>query len=110
MFLQFLQPQQIHQSDAHEQGVIEDIVILHGQIEILHGGQWQMLKTGDSLRFAADQPHGYRNLTNLEATFHNIMHYPSKCWCFRWFIDKKLPKLFTCPPFVWFITGTMIEF
>ncbi|NRB13954.1 MAG: helix-turn-helix transcriptional regulator [Rhizobiales bacterium] len=79
MFLQFLQPQQIHQSDAHEQGVIEDIVILHGQIEILHGGQWQMLKTGDSLRFAADQPHGYRNLTNLEATFHNIMHYPSKC-------------------------------
>jgi transcriptional regulator with XRE-family HTH domain len=78
MYLQYLEPQQIHQSAAHEKGVVEDIIVLNGQIEILHNTEWQMLKTGDALRFAADQPHGYRNFTNHEASFHNIMHYPAK--------------------------------
>lgn len=78
MYLQCLQPHQIHQSAAHEHGVVEDVVVLAGQIEILHDGIWQTLKVGDALRFAADQPHGYRNSTNEEATFHNIMHYPTK--------------------------------
>lgn len=78
MYLQYLEPQQIHQSEAHEKGVVEDIVVLQGQMEILHNGKWQMLKTGEVLRFAADQPHGYRNSTNHVASFHNIMHYPAK--------------------------------
>lgn len=76
MFVHYLDPHQSHQSEAHEQGVQEDIVVLTGEIEVLSGGIWLPLKIGDALRFAADQPHGYRNPTDEMATFHNIMHYP----------------------------------
>lgn len=78
MFVHYLEPKQSQQSAAHETGVIEDIVVLTGQLEILNQGEWQLLKTGDALRFAADQPHGYRNPTDKMVTFHNIMHYPNR--------------------------------
>lgn len=78
MFVHYLDPHQSHQSEAHESGVQEDIVVLTGEIEILTNGQWQRLKVGETLRFAADQPHGYRNPTDEMATFHNIMHYPKR--------------------------------
>lgn len=76
MFSHYLEPQQSQLSAAHDKGVVEDIVVLSGEVEILAEGEWRHLKIGESLRFAADQPHGYRNPTNLPATFHNIMHYP----------------------------------
>lgn len=76
MFAHFLEPNQSQTSAAHEKGVQEDIVALTGEIEILVNGEWQRLKAGEALRFAADQPHGYRNPTSQTATFHSIMHYP----------------------------------
>ena len=30
---------------------------------------------GMDKQFAADQPHGYRNLSAITARFHNIIHY-----------------------------------
>lgn len=75
MFVHYLEPNQSQLSAAHDQGVIEDIVVLTGEVEILVLGTWQRLKIGEALRFAADQPHGYRNPTDQPATFHNIMHY-----------------------------------
>lgn len=76
MFIHYLEPHQSQLSAAHDKGVIEDIVVLSGEIEILTEGEWRHLKPGDALRFEADKPHGYRNPTALPATFHNIMHYP----------------------------------
>lgn len=76
MFLHYLEPMQSQKSAAHVQGVMEDIVVLTGEVEILVGEQWQRLQLGETLRFNADQPHGYRNPTSNTATFHSIMHYP----------------------------------
>lgn len=77
MFEHYIDPHQSHLSAAHNLGVIEDIVVLTGQIEILTNQKWVLLNKGEALRFAADAPHGYRNPTSKLATFHNIMHYPN---------------------------------
>ena len=55
---------------------IEHIIVIEGTIEVLLGGTWQVVRAGNGLRFNADQPHGYRNLTSKIARFHNIIHYP----------------------------------
>lgn len=63
-------------SNAHATGVVEDIVVLSGELDVLLNKQWQRLATGDTLRFNADQEHGYKNLGAVDAIFHNIIHYP----------------------------------
>ena len=75
-FVVTLEPGQTHTSNPHDTGVIEDIFVVRGDIEILHDGAWKPCLCGDGLRFRADQPHGYRNLTDEPAQFHNTLHYP----------------------------------
>jgi transcriptional regulator with XRE-family HTH domain len=69
-----------HLSPAHQPGIIEHVVVAEGIIEVLVNGTWQVLNKGEGLRFNANQPHGYRNLSPEIATFHDIIHYlePSK--------------------------------
>ncbi len=74
-FLHDIQPGQTHLSQPHLKGVIEDVFVIFGEIEILHDGSWHSVNAGSALRFAADQPHGYRNVTDTPARFHNVMHY-----------------------------------
>ena len=66
----------IHNSYAHEQGVIEDILMIDGEIEVQVNGAWQAVTTSKPLRFVADQTHSYRNTGNQAAKFYNIVHYP----------------------------------
>ncbi|PTQ71346.1 helix-turn-helix domain-containing protein [Celeribacter persicus] len=75
-FLMTLEPGQSHVSEPHDSGVVEDVFVTRGAMEVLRDGDWQVLRSGDGLRFAADQPHGYRNLTGEIAQFHNTIHYP----------------------------------
>lgn len=75
-FLMTLQPGESQTSNPHDAGVVEDVFVISGQMELLRGGEWQALNPGDGVRFSADQPHGYRNRTNGVATFHNTIHYP----------------------------------
>ncbi|MEH6579366.1 MAG: XRE family transcriptional regulator [Amphritea sp.] len=62
-------------SDPHEPGVTEHVIVLEGTMELLLNGEWQLLEKGTAVRFAADQPHGYRNRTAKSAVFHNLIHY-----------------------------------
>ncbi len=62
-------------SDPHEPGVTEHVIVLNGEMELLVDGHWQPLSQGDAVRFAADKPHGYRNLGSDPAVFHNLIHY-----------------------------------
>lgn len=80
MFAHQLAPGVEHLSNAHQQGVIEDIIVISGELEIFDQGGWHPLKSGETLRFNADQPHGYRNLSAKETIFHNIIHYPKKSY------------------------------
>lgn len=63
-------------SEPHSQGVVEHVVVVRGVMELLVRGVWQRLGEGEAVRFAADQPHGYRNPTSAPAVFHDLIHYP----------------------------------
>lgn len=77
MFELTLMPGYTRSSEPHAQGVMEHVVLLSGEMELLIDGQWKLLLEGDAIRFAADRPHGYRNLGTEPAVFHNLIHYPS---------------------------------
>ncbi len=74
-FCLVLEPGQTHLSNAHVCGVVEDVFVIRGEMEVLFDGEWTAYKTGDGLRFNADQPHGYRNQSSQPVQFHNVMHY-----------------------------------
>lgn len=79
LFIIELLPGCEHLSPPHKDGVIEHVVVAQGNIEVLVNGAWQKLSSGEGLRFHANQPHGYRNLKEEAATFHDIIHYPKVC-------------------------------
>ncbi len=81
MFSHRLQSNCTHLSAAHELGVIEDIIVISGELEILVENSWLPLTAGDTLRFSADKNHGYRNIAKEEVIFHNIIHYPKIVTC-----------------------------
>lgn len=66
-----------HLSPPHQRGVIEHIIVSQGEMEILINDSWHHLKKNEGLRFNADQIHGYRNLSNKKAVFHDMIHYSS---------------------------------
>lgn len=65
-----------HVSKPHQTGVIEQVVVVKGTLEILLSGVWQILRKNEGLRFNADQPHQYRNSTSIKTHFYDIIHYP----------------------------------
>lgn len=77
IFVIKLLPSCVHLSSPHKPGVIEHVIVTQGTMEILLNGTWQSLNKGEGIRFKANQPHGYRNMTCKNACFHNIIHYSS---------------------------------
>ncbi len=75
-FLNELLPGREHLSPPHQKGMVEDVMVIEGEMEVLLNGQWKLLKKDESLRFPADQPHGYRNQGSAIARLHDIMHHP----------------------------------
>ena len=64
-----------HLSPPHQAGVIEHVVVAQGKMEVLVNGKWQPLAKGEGIRFEANRPHGYRNLSSKIAVIHDIIHY-----------------------------------
>ncbi|MET1413936.1 XRE family transcriptional regulator [Roseibium sp. HPY-6] len=75
-FVVTLEAGQTHTSNPHDAGVVEDVYVVTGEMEVLSEGRWKLCRCGDGIRFPADQPHGYRNLSGATAQFHNTLHYP----------------------------------
>lgn len=65
-------------SEAHVPGTIEHLVGINGALEVYWGSssQWHSLTSEQGIKFNADQPHGYRNHTDVPARFHCMLHYP----------------------------------
>ncbi|QFI38577.1 helix-turn-helix domain-containing protein [Moritella marina ATCC 15381] len=77
-----LDPQRQHISAPHNAGVIEHIIAVDGSMEYFLAltadgitQQWHTLKQGESVKFDANQAHGYRNVTDKSVTIHNIISY-----------------------------------
>lgn len=75
IFIIELQPGCEHLSPPHQNGVIEHVIVANGKIEVLVNNKWINLTQNEGLRFPADKPHGYRNMSTTPATFHDIIHY-----------------------------------
>nr|WP_321444685.1 XRE family transcriptional regulator [uncultured Cohaesibacter sp.] len=78
VFLHDLPAHWEHVSDAHDDGVMEDIFVVEGAVDILVGDEWIRVERNQALRFQADQPHGYRNPLDQPSRFHNTIHYPHR--------------------------------
>jgi len=65
----------IHSSDAHARGSEEYILLVKGQLEIEVNAEIYTLQVGDSIRFASDKPHAYRNHTESTVWFQNMIYY-----------------------------------
>lgn len=64
-----------HFSPPHQHGVVEHVIASSGNIEVLINGTWHTVQQNEGLRFNADIPHGYRNLSESKAIFHDMIHY-----------------------------------
>lgn len=76
LFVIELLPECEHHSPPHEPGVIEHVVVVEGTMQVLVNNEWQTLAQGEGLRFNANQPHGYRNISPTMARIHDMIHYP----------------------------------
>jgi transcriptional regulator with XRE-family HTH domain len=70
-----LQARSTHSSDAHASGTREILIVLSGQLRMRVGDDAHDLAPGDSIHFAADQPHAYENPGTSEGRYHNIILY-----------------------------------
>lgn len=70
-----LAPLHEQMSSPHNQGVVEHIIVIEGEIEYFLDNKWHQLPTGGVVKFNANKEHGYRNMSNRPAIFHNIISY-----------------------------------
>jgi transcriptional regulator with XRE-family HTH domain len=75
VFIIELLPGCTHLSPPHQKGVIEHVIPVLGSIEVFVHGEWHAVHQHEGLRFDASLPHGYRNLSDHSALFHDMIHY-----------------------------------
>ena len=62
-------------AQPHLKGAVEYITAFSGQTEIVVAGECLRLSKGDSVRFHADVPHGYRNCGTETAELSMLIYY-----------------------------------
>lgn len=62
-------------AQPHLNGAEEYITVFSGQVEIAVGDECFRLSKGDSIRFAANVPHGYRNIGAGRAELSMLIYY-----------------------------------
>ncbi|WP_428845853.1 helix-turn-helix domain-containing protein [Guptibacillus hwajinpoensis] len=71
----FLEPMGEYYADAHQEGVIEYVTVMEGRATVQVQEQTYELNTYDSIKFRADQKHGYLNPHSEGAVLHFVMIY-----------------------------------
>ena len=65
-----------HSSEKHNDGVEEYILIVEGNLQMTLNGKTVMISQGQALRFRADIPHIYHNISDKKCTIYNVIFYP----------------------------------
>lgn len=63
-------------AEAHPQGTEEFITVFSGGITISINNENFIVTTGNSIRFKADSPHGYKNTGRGICTLSMVIYYP----------------------------------
>lgn len=66
----------MHDSFPHVAGVEEYILLVQGTLKMVIGGKEVFLQKGQSIRFGADVPHAYHNVSDEVCTIYNVIFYP----------------------------------
>ncbi|MCL6478276.1 MAG: XRE family transcriptional regulator [Peptococcaceae bacterium] len=72
-----LEPGCRHESEAHNAGVEEYVIVCRGRLDLLLGEETYTIHRGDAARFPADRPHAYLNNTGEPVRVHMMIHYPT---------------------------------
>lgn len=62
-------------SSAHIKGTEEYVTVFAGKLEVTVDNEKYVLDTGDSIRFNADIDHSYKNISDNETVFYNLIFY-----------------------------------
>ena len=65
-----------HDSLPHVAGVEEYILPVQGTLKMVIGGKEVFLQKRQSIRFGADVPHAYHNVSDEVCTVYNVIFYP----------------------------------
>ncbi len=65
-------------ADPHSPGTLKNLVVGHGEVEIVVAGTPYALATGDAIQFKADVAHAYRNVGPMEAVMYLVMTYAQR--------------------------------
>ncbi len=71
-----VQPGGALESSAHEPGSREHLSVLGGELEVSAGQVSQLLKSGETARYAVDGPHAIRNRSGAPATALLVVLHP----------------------------------
>jgi len=72
-----LEPGDAKRSEAHSTNSLEALIVSAGQVEVgIDGGATRTVTAGQSLMFAADVSHEYRNVADSAAEFHLAVFDP----------------------------------
>ena len=66
-----------HFSDRHNDGVEEHIFVLRGTLRLVLGDKMVDVSEKQAVRFRADIPHTYQNLSGSECAVYNTIFYPN---------------------------------
>lgn len=65
-----------HSSNKHDDGVEEHIFVLRGALRLVLGGKTVDVSEKRAVRFRADIPHAYHNVTGDKCEVYNTIFYP----------------------------------
>ncbi|MBM7567762.1 helix-turn-helix domain-containing protein [Paenibacillus sacheonensis] len=72
-----MEPGSTHASEAHHEGVEEYILMVRGKLRLSILNETYDLDGKDALRFTADQPHVYENVTDEACAYYTLIYYPA---------------------------------
>ena len=64
-----------HSSDKHDDGVEEHIFVLRGALRLVLGDRPVEVSEGQAIRFRANIPHAYQNVTGDRCEVYNTIFY-----------------------------------
>ncbi|WP_166001110.1 XRE family transcriptional regulator [Bacillus sp. Cs-700] len=73
----FLKPGGQYYAEAHQEGVVEYVTVMEGKATVQVLEETYELNKYDSIKFKADQRHGYLNPNLHPAVLHFVMIYPN---------------------------------